>query len=104
MAFSWGSFGVYGVCICGDASPGGGGEAVNSERKPMFGHTIIVKAKSSYDEMKITYKCPFSEDWLLNFEVSVAEGDFQVEYSSVSCTGQIMGAVTTNYPNERRLL
>jgi len=44
----------------------------------MLGHTVIVKAKSFYDEMKITYKCPFSEGWLLNFE-----GDFQVEYSSV---------------------
>jgi hypothetical protein len=77
---------------------------VNCEGKPMFGHMIIIKAKSFYDEMKINYKCPFSEGWLLNFEVSVAEGDFQVEYSSVSCTGQIMGAVTTNYPKEHRLL
>lgn len=65
---------------------------------------IIVKAKSFYDEMKIMYKSPFSEGWLLNFEVSAAEGDFQVEYSSVSCTSQITGAVTTNYLKEHRLL
>ena len=66
--------------------------------------TVIVKAKSFNDEMKITYKCPFSEGWLLNFKLSAAEGDFQVEYSSVSCTNQIIGAVTTNYLKERRLL
>jgi len=32
----------------------GGGRAVNSEETPMFGHMIIVKAKSFYDEIKIT--------------------------------------------------
>ena len=74
------------------------------EGKPMFGHMIIVKAKSFYNEIKITFKCPFSEGWLLNFEVSAAEGDFQVEYSSVSRTSHIIGAVTTNYLKEHRLL
>jgi hypothetical protein len=38
-----------------------GGGTVNSEGKPMFGHTIIVKAKFFYDEIKITYKYVFSE-------------------------------------------
>lgn len=33
-----------------------------------------------------------------------AEGDIQMEYSSVSCAHQILGALTTNYLKERRLL
>jgi hypothetical protein len=72
-------------------------KTVNFEGKPVFGHMIIVKAQYFYDEIKVTYKCPFSKGWLLNFKVSAAEGDFQVEYSSVGCTSQNIGAVTTNY-------
>jgi hypothetical protein len=35
-----------------------------SEGKPMTALTIIDKADSFYDEMKITDKCTFSEGWL----------------------------------------
>jgi hypothetical protein len=77
---------------------------VNSEGKPIFGRMVIVKAKSFCDEIKVTYKCSFFEGWLLNFEVSAAEGDFQVEYSSVGCTSQNIGAVTTNYLKECQVL
>jgi hypothetical protein len=34
--------------------------------KPVTGHMIIETAKSSYDEMKITDKCTFSENRLKN--------------------------------------
>ena len=43
---------------------------------------IIEKAKSIYDEMKITGTCAFSEVWLKNFKQTAAEEDIQMEYSS----------------------
>jgi hypothetical protein len=42
---------------------------------------ITEKAKPFYDEMKITYKCTFSED-LRHFKEPAAEEDIQMEYSS----------------------
>jgi DDE superfamily endonuclease./Tc5 transposase DNA-binding domain./CENP-B N-terminal DNA-binding domain. len=41
---------------------------MRSEGKPVTGPLIIEKAKSFYDEMKITEKCTFSEGWLRNFK------------------------------------
>jgi hypothetical protein len=41
---------------------------MRSEGKPVTGPMIIEKAKSFYDEMKITDKCTFSEGWLRNFK------------------------------------
>jgi hypothetical protein len=43
---------------------------------------IIEKAKSFYNEMKISDKCTFSEDWLQNFKEPAAEGDIQMECHS----------------------
>lgn len=40
--------------------------AMQSEGKPMTRTTIIEKAKSFYDKMKITDMCIFSEDWMQN--------------------------------------
>jgi len=39
---------------------------MQSEGKPMTEPTIIEKATSLYDKMKITDKCTFSEDWMQN--------------------------------------
>jgi len=40
--------------------------AMQSEGKPMTGPTIIEKAKSFYNKMKITDMCTFSEDCMQN--------------------------------------
>jgi hypothetical protein len=39
---------------------------MQSEGKPTTGPTIIEKAKSLYEQMKITDKCTFFEDWMQN--------------------------------------
>jgi hypothetical protein len=49
---------------------------------PMAGPVIIEKAQFCYNDMKITDKCPFSEDLLQNLEDPAAEVDTQMEYSS----------------------
>jgi len=41
---------------------------MRSEGKPVTGPMIIEKAKSLYDEMKVSEKCTFSEGWLRNFK------------------------------------
>jgi hypothetical protein len=56
--------------------------AMHSKGKPANGFVIIGKAKSFYDEMKITGKCTFYEGWLQNFKESADEGDIHMEYSS----------------------
>jgi hypothetical protein len=52
------------------------------EKKSVMGLVIVEKAKSFYDEMKLTDKCTLSKGWLQNFKVTAAEGDIQMEYCS----------------------
>jgi hypothetical protein len=40
--------------------------AVCCKGKPVTGPMVIGKAKSFYDELKVTDKCTFSEGWLQN--------------------------------------
>jgi hypothetical protein len=49
------------------------------KEKPMTACSIVGKAMSLYDEIKITGRYTFSEGCLKNFKEPAAEGDNQME-------------------------
>ena len=63
--------------------------AVCSKGKPMTVHIIVGKAISLYDEIKITGRCTFSEDWLKNLKNQQLKEISKWNNPLISCAVQV---------------